>query len=102
MLEQQASSAAADNNRHGRKYGARTARLGPSGELPNRDTSLLAEQFGRVPAPVEMPVRPAPTCTRATRGPMLVRTPRLDARTLTPGAILTEKLMPASMPSLIA
>jgi hypothetical protein len=33
---------------------------------------------------------------------MLVRTPRLDARTLTPGAILTEKLMPASMPSLIA
>ena len=38
-------------------------------------------------------MRPAPTCTRATRGPMLVRTPRLDARTRTPGAIFSEKPM---------
>jgi hypothetical protein len=38
-----------------------------------------------------MPARPPPTCTRAARGPMLVRTPRLEARTRTPGASLIEK-----------
>ncbi|GAB3198214.1 hypothetical protein GCM10027261_25150 [Geodermatophilus arenarius] len=48
------------------------------------------------PAPVEKDVRPPPTCTRAALGPMLVRTPRLEARTRTPGASLTEKLSPMS------
>ncbi|GAA1599894.1 hypothetical protein GCM10009742_54730 [Kribbella karoonensis] len=48
------------------------------------------------PTPVETPVLPPPTCTRAARGPMLVRTPRLDARIRTPGATFTEN--PTTVP----
>ena len=36
--------------------------------------------------PVEMPGRPAPAWTRAARGPMPARTPRLVTLTLTPGS----------------
>src|SRR5689334_14643843 len=46
-----------------------------------------------------MPGRPPPTCSRAARGPMLVRMPRLEARTRTPGAIFTEKPMTPPLPS---
>jgi hypothetical protein len=52
------------------------------------------------PAPEEIRVRPAPTCTRAARGPMLVRTPREDARTRTPGAILKPTESPIYLPCL--
>lgn len=43
------------------------------------------------PKPVEIPARPAPTCRRAALGPTLVRSPRLETRTRTPGANLSEK-----------
>ena len=43
------------------------------------------------PAPVDTPVRPPPTCTRAILGPRWVRRPRELAETRTPGAILKEK-----------
>lgn len=48
------------------------------------------------------PGRPPPTCTRATRGPKLVLTPRLETRTRTPGASRTDIPNKRTLPGLSA
>src|ERR1700722_6986897 len=57
----------------------------------------LAEEYSVTgPKPDDAVVWPAPKCTRAALGPTLVRSPRLEARTRTPGATLIENPMPCT------